>query len=397
MIEKQHENDDQEKIDKRARLAEIRKKKLVVANALKSSGDTFTIAQKPQEVTDAAGQNKRSYYRELKKVIEASDVIIEVLDARDPMGSRCREIELRALKFADKSKKIILVLNKIDLVPAEVVADWLKVLRREFPTIAFKASTQEQKNHVATTGAAAASSNSALTSNKCVGGEALLQLLKNYARSLDIKTSITVGIVGYPNVGKSSLINSLKRTRAVGVAPTPGFTKTLQEVRLDKQIRLIDSPGVIFSSLDEDPTLLLRNCIRVEQLDDPVHAVSVLVGRCGHAQLMQVYCIPAFSSADEFLLHVASRKGKLLKGGIPDLVSTAKVVLQEWNAGKIPYYATPPVAAVDTHASSAIVTNWAQALDVDKLFEASNHEVTFSIFCVCVCFSCSHVTKNTRA
>jgi hypothetical protein len=79
-------------------------------------------------------------------------------------------------------------------------------------------------------------------------------------------------IVGYPNVGKSSLINSLKRTRAVGVAPTPGFTKTLQEVRLDKQIRLIDSPGVIFSSAEKDPTLLLRNCIRVEELDDPVQA-----------------------------------------------------------------------------------------------------------------------------
>jgi hypothetical protein len=113
---------------------------------------------------------------------------------------------------AASAKKIILVLNKIDLVPAEVVTEWLKVLRREFPTIAFKASTQEQKsNHAASTGAAMAAptvtaptSVSALTSNKCVGGEALLQLLKNYARSLDVKTSITVGIVGYPNVGKSS-------------------------------------------------------------------------------------------------------------------------------------------------------------------------------------------------
>lgn len=104
-------------------------------------------------------------------------------------------------------------------MPAEVVAAWLKILRREFPTFAFKAATQEQKNHIAHVGggagnfkapstlaaaqaasAAAASSSSAssssaaLASNKCVGGEALLQLLKNYARSLDVKTSITVGV-----------------------------------------------------------------------------------------------------------------------------------------------------------------------------------------------------------
>jgi nuclear GTP-binding protein len=102
-----------------------------------------------------------------------------------------------------------------DLVPAEVVASWLKILRREFPTFAFKAATQEQKNHIAhvsggagnfkaattlaaaqaaAAAAAASSSSSALASNKCVGGEALLQLLKNYARSLDVKTSITVGV-----------------------------------------------------------------------------------------------------------------------------------------------------------------------------------------------------------
>ena len=60
------------------------------------------------------------------------------------------------------------------------------------------------------------------------GGEDLLQLLKNYSRSLNMKTAITVGIVGYPNVGKSSVINSLKRTRAVFTGSTPGLTTTAQ-------------------------------------------------------------------------------------------------------------------------------------------------------------------------
>jgi nuclear GTP-binding protein len=402
LMEKQKLNEDAETIAKKERIREQRKKNLVVANALKNqqlaAGGDFLLARKQQEVTDSSGNNKRSFYRELKKVIEASDVIIEVLDARDPIGSRCRDIELRALAMKSQTtataKKIILVLNKIDLVPAEVVSAWLKILRREFPTFAFKSSTQEQKHHIAHAsghsgistklGAMPSSSSSdSIASNKCVGGEALLQLLKNYARSLDVKTSISVGIVGYPNVGKSSLINSLKRSRAVGVAPTPGFTKTLQEVRLDKQIRLIDSPGVIFASVDTDPTLLLRNCIRVEQLDDPVHAVSVLVGRCGRDQLMQVYSIPAFNSPDEFLLHVAQRKGKLLKGGIVDLVATAKVVLQEWNAGKIPYYALPPAdvtPSVDKkHTRTDVVGTWGAEFDIDALLEENNAEAVSSL------------------
>ena len=62
----------------------------------------------------------------------------------------------------------------------------------------------------------------------CLGAETLLQLLNNYARSFNIKTSITVGVIGLPNVGKSSLINSLKRSRAAHVGNTPGVTKTLQ-------------------------------------------------------------------------------------------------------------------------------------------------------------------------
>eukprot|EP00001_Collodictyon_triciliatum_P039839 07168_2 len=91
--------------------------------------------------------SKRAYFKEFKKVVEMSDVILEVLDARDPMGCRSKDIEQLILQ-KDPNKRIILVLNKIDLVPREIVEKWLKYLRNEFPTIAFKSSTQSQRSHL---------------------------------------------------------------------------------------------------------------------------------------------------------------------------------------------------------------------------------------------------------
>lgn len=88
---------------------------------------------------------------------------------------------------------------------------------------------------------------------------------------LQIKKSITVGIIGLPNVGKSSLINSLKRSHVVNVGATPGLTRSMQEVQLDKNVKLLDCPGVVLlRSSENDASIALRNCKRIEKLDDPV-------------------------------------------------------------------------------------------------------------------------------
>lgn len=76
--------------------------------------------------------------------------------------------------------------------------------------------------------------------------------------------------MGLPNVGKSSLINSLKRSRAAQVGNTPGVTKTVQEVVLDKHVRLLDSPGIVFSGAGAgtEGASALRNCIKVRAAAD---------------------------------------------------------------------------------------------------------------------------------
>ena len=113
----------------------------------------------------------------------------------------------------------------------------------------FKCATQKQAAHPgARRGKGRGEAGGGGAGGDVLGAETLVQLLKNYSRNLNLKTAITVGIVGLPNVGKSSVINSLKRTKAVATGQTPGLTRAAQEVQLDRQVKLLDSPGVVFTA-----------------------------------------------------------------------------------------------------------------------------------------------------
>ncbi|XP_063150232.1 guanine nucleotide-binding protein-like 3-like protein [Candoia aspera] len=310
----------------------------------------------------------KAYYKEFRKVIEAADVILEVLDARDPQGCRCPQVE-QAVVQAGTNKRLVLVLSKIDLVSKEVVAKWLKYLRNEFPTVAFKSSTQQQsknlqQSHVPVTRA----SSDLLGSGACVGADCLMKVLANYCRNQDVRTTVTVGVVGFPNVGKSSLINSLKRSRACSTGSTPGITKCLQEVQLDKHIKLLDCPGIVMASPTSDAAMILRNCIRIEQLADPVSPVEAILKRCNKQQIMQHFSVPDFQNTMEFLAYLAKRQGKLKKGGIPDHEKAAKAVLNDWTSGKISYFTHPPEThTLPTHISAEIVAEMGKAFDFEAL------------------------------
>merc|ERR1711939_564635 len=294
-----------------------------------------TDASSDEEATGISS-SLRLHAKSLREVISKSDVIVQVLDARDPEGTRSRKIEREAVQV--HGKKLVLVLNKIDLIPKENVEAWLKYLRLSFPTLPFKSSTQSQRKNLSSSN----HSSHVPTGASSTSPAPLLTLLENYSRT----GSLTVGVIGFPNVGKSSLINTLKRSRACGVAPTPGFTKEVQVISLE----------------------------------------------CKKEHLMMLYNIPAFAGTKDFMIAVARVRGRLRKGGIPDLVGTARGILRDWNAGRIPYYSVPPEVPQGAVASSssangaaksmlttsedvgsaAIVNALAPEFDLDSLFQEAD-------------------------
>ena len=308
-------------------------------------------------------KSAKAYYREFRKVVTAADVVLEVLDARDPLGSRCREVEQAVV--ADQGKRLVLVLNKADLVPRENLVAWVAHLRHEYPTIAFKASTQTG-GRIGQAKIDMKALEGDISTSKCVGADTLMSLLANYCRNKDVKTSIRVGVVGLPNVGKSSLINSLKRARACPTGATPGVTKAMQEVQLDSKVKLLDCPGMVLASGSmTDAAVALRNAMSPGQLADPITPVVAIMGRVPRQHLMLQYSIGQFADCSEFLALLAISLGKLRKGGVPDRDMAARAVLQDWTSGRIKYCTHPPAA--EAAEASAIVGQFAQEFSLDSL------------------------------
>jgi len=280
------------------------------------------------------GQSKR-IWGEFYKVVDCSDVILHVIDARNVPGTRCTMIERHIAKNAPH-KHLVFVLNKIDLVPNWVAKRWIGELSAVRPTIAFHASMTH-----------------------AFGKGALISLLRQFGKLHADKKQISVGCIGYPNVGKSSVINTLISKKSCKVAPIPGETKIWQYITLFKNIYLIDCPGVVVDSNgDTEEDSVLKGVVRAERLETPEDFIPPILAVVKREHVAAQYGLPkdgddTWTDHISILEMIAKKAGRLLKGGEPCLRSAALYIINDFQRGRLPHFVSPPELKEDEKEASS--------------------------------------------
>ncbi|MDP4012907.1 MAG: GTPase [Candidatus Nanoarchaeia archaeon] len=240
----------------------------------------------------------------VNEIIREADLILEVLDARFPEETRNSIIEGR---INNLGKSFFYILNKSDLVEDKQIRKSIDLLKKRAQVIRFSAKER-------------------------YGKRKLLYLINKFAR----KKSISVGVVGYPNVGKSSIINALKGQKSAPVSPVAGYTKGKQWIKLSGKILLIDTPGVIPVKEKAFLKLVIKDAIT--NIEDPegiaIELLEELIKKDKKA-IEAFYNIEVKSTAQETLEEIAKIKRKLKKGGELDLDAAGKIVIENWQRGKL--------------------------------------------------------------
>lgn len=257
-------------------------------------------------------KQKGKYPSIAQKVIQDSDIILEILDARFIQETRNEKFEEEVKK---KNKRIIYVFNKADLIDKNN----LKLSSELIPYV-FVSSTQRK------------------------GIKELRNRIKIEAKKVEKKPEdyhkIIVGIIGYPNTGKSSLINSLIGKSSAGVGSDAGFTKSMQKIKLTQDIVLLDSPGIIsekeYSQQDKEK---ISNHAKLgarsySQVKNPELVVATII-RDYPGVLERTYKINSKGDSEKLLEELGKRKGFLKRGGEVNEDATARLILKDWQTGKI--------------------------------------------------------------
>lgn len=262
------------------------------------------------------GNNKhRKKFTELAEdVVNQADVILEVLDARFINETRNPEIEEMIKK---QNKKLIYVLNKSDFIDERKMKKQLDIFPYVFVSCKLRRGSKELRERI----------------------KIEVKKLKLDSKA-DLDKKAKVGVIGYPNTGKSSLINLLIGKSSAKTAVEAGFTKGIQKINLTNNIVLLDSPGVIPRSensavnkqdLKKHVEIGVRNYFKVK---DPDMLVQSLMTKYPGV-FETFYGIDAQGNSEVLIEELGRKRGFLRKGNEVDVDRTARIIIKDWQEARI--------------------------------------------------------------
>lgn len=256
-------------------------------------------------------QHRVAYPELVKDVIRISDIILQILDARALQETR--NLELEAL-IKEYGKAVIFVINKADLVDARQLHANVRALRIH-PYLLFSSKTQ-------------------------IGRARLRERIKIDVKRLYSTKKLAehkqahIGIIGYPNTGKSTLLNFFVGRNVARRSPQSGMTRGIQKIRFTKDILILDTPGVI----PPDPSHeITRDAIGIKNYDSVKNpdlvVVTIMLQHPGI--LEEFYKIEASGDPEVLLEELGKQRNFILKKGVVDTDRTARLILKEWQTGII--------------------------------------------------------------
>ena len=294
-------------------------------------------------------------WKQLWLTVEKGQILFQIVDGRNPLYYRCPDLE-KYIKEIDNNKEIILIINKADLMNEKLRQNWSEYFKENNIKYIFFSAINEIEKMEKNGGG----ENNILkeekidqTDYRIFTRNDLIQYIKEIGEKIpknninNKNNALMVGFIGYPNVGKSSIINVLMKTKKAAVANIPGRTKHYQTLFLPsepnlnilpKSICLVDCPGLIFPSFTSSKADMLVNGIYpIDTISEIYNPIQIIINLIPSKILSNFYKVnlPDIYSAKQFLQIIAKKRGFYTGNGLPEEAKTAKLVLRDYTSGKL--------------------------------------------------------------
>lgn len=317
-------------------------------------------------------------WRQLWRVVERCDLVVQIVDARNPLFFRSVDLEkyVNELNSEESRKNNLLLVNKADLLTREQRISWAEYFEKKNINYVFfsalaanellekeqqeleqqKLDPEYQREEVKQDEEEEEEVSETNENIRILKIEELEELfLLSSPRAPSEERKLQIGLVGYPNVGKSSTINALVGSKKVSVSATPGKTKHFQTINLSSEVMLCDCPGLVFPTFAyTNGELVCNGVLPIDQLREHVPPISLVCQRIPKFYLEALYGIhiPIKSIEDggtgeptsaELLNAYARARGYMTQGfGSADEPRASRYILKDYVNGKLLFVCPPP-------------------------------------------------------